>query len=85
MNTATILMKDLGPTEPGLDFFPFGPGQYLDAEVAENPDGEGVLVTLCLGDAADLTAGQEQYLNTHDAVLGYQCDQSVEDLAADED
>ncbi len=45
---------------------------------AENPDGEGILIILKLADRTDFTVAQEQYLNTHDGVLGYNTDQSAE-------
>lgn len=83
VNTATIVVRDTGPTGPDLSMFPFLPGQYFEPGAADNPDGDGLLVTLQMVDHADLTAAQEQYLNTHDAVIAYNVDQSIEDGMAE--
>ena len=77
MNSATIVIKE--DAQDTLANFPYQPGQYLEAGEDLNPDGDGVMVTINLADRIDLTAAQEQYLNTSDDVLSYNVDQSIED------
>jgi len=68
-----ILARDTQDvTVPGvLDGFPFLAEQYAEQEIADNPDGNRVLLRVHLGDAQDTTAAQEQFLNTSNLVLEY--------------
>ncbi len=60
------------PTDPVLSGFPLCAGQYFEAEMREaEDDDDDSISTLNLGDADDLTASQEQFLNTSLAVRNY--------------
>jgi predicted RNA-binding Zn-ribbon protein involved in translation (DUF1610 family) len=63
-------MQDV--TDPVLTGFPLRDGQVMESELRDVEDGEDdSIVTIALGNATDLDAGQEQFLNTCGAVREY--------------
>lgn len=61
--------------------FPYLDGQYTDEEKpAENPEGEGWLILVNLGDRQDTTTAQEQFLNSSDDVLEYAVKDDLDEI-----
>lgn len=62
--------------------FPLLDGQYIEEEKpAENPEGEGWLVIVNLGDRQDTTTAQEQFLNASDDVMEYAVKDDLDEIA----
>ncbi len=72
MNTLAILVNDDQIASLDLSQFPYQPGQFADGtEANEVADVNQTFVYVNLGEETDTTAAQEQYLNTHPAVVEY--------------
>lgn len=73
-------MQDV--TDPVLSGFPLRAGQVMEPELRDVEDGEDdSIMTVDLGDATDLDAGQEQFLNTCSAVREYAVKDNLAEMA----